>query len=265
MAPHESSGGAAAALALQAGGSAHGAKAAALGAAAGAGREQACFPLRFVAWCAVKTLTQLGVTLCAIAMALESGFWSAGLLYGGGDRGGYVGSGWAVESVQRIYVVQAVFELVDLAVELWMTLSADAGNDAHLPWDSIVHHFVSAAYALFVVATAPQQDALFLGLSVIAQGCQLIGPLYTANRLGLGRRFAQLPALILAVQLCWRLPLAAASLARAMQHWQVTPWPHLLICAILAHLDYRWTWWAVDLYRDAQVAAARSRAAGKRE
>jgi hypothetical protein len=198
------------------------------------------------------------VTLCAISMALESGFWSVGLL---GDGGGYVGSGWAVESVQLVYVVQALFELVDLAVELWMTLSVDAGNNAHLPWDSIVHHFVSAAYSGFVVATAPRHDPLFLGLSVIAQGCQLIGPLYTANRLGLGQRFAHLPALILAVQLCWRLPLAALSLARALQHWSVTPWPHMVICVILAHLDYRWTWWAVDLYRDAQEATLR--AAGK--
>lgn len=256
MAPHESSGGAAAAAQV-------------LSRVAGGGVKAGCVeprqeptggpPRSFVAWCAVKTLTQLSVTLCAISMALESGFWSVGLL---GD--GYVGSGWAVESVQLVYVVQALFELVDLSVELWMTLSVDAGNNAHLPWDSIVHHFVSAAYSGFVVATAPRHDPLFLGLSVIAQGCQLIGPLYTANRL-YGQRFAHLPGLILAVQLGWRLPLAALSLARALQHWSVTPWPHMVICVILAHLDYRWTWWAVDLYRDATLRSRtlRSRAAGK--
>mmetsp|Transcript_5148 Transcript_5148/g.9259 ORF Transcript_5148/g.9259 Transcript_5148/m.9259 type:complete len:267 (-) Transcript_5148:173-973(-) len=198
-------------------------------------RPRVKFPKRFYSWCLLKSLTQLTASFLSISFISQSNFFIPGY---------YDASVWSVEAVRSIYILQAAFEVLDFVFEMWMLRKQTTGN--HLPWDSIIHHAVSAAYAIYICLFADTLDIGFLGLAVTALACQVIGPLYTLHRLRL--RFRALPIMILVVQVVWRIPLAVVSVIRAIQFFMVAPWAHFFICVVLAVLDYRWTIWAYKLF-----------------
>jgi len=204
------------------------------------------FPAVFLAWCALKTLFQQTISLASISFIIESGFFVPF---------GYDAAVWPREQLISLMLPQAMFELIDLVFETWMTLRVQTTGD-HLPWDSIVHHLFTAAYYLYVWATADRYSTGFLGLPVAGLSCQVIGVLYTVHRLKFNFRWNGL--MLLFVQTLWRMPLAFVSLLRAAQFFWCAPWVHFLICALLANLDYRWTTWAYKLhYRMAKRYGAR--------
>lgn len=117
-------------------------------------------------------------------------------------------------------------------------------STAHLPWDSIIHHLVSAAYGFYIFLAAPTLDHGFLGLAVAAISCQVIGPLYTIHRLRW--HFRYLGYMLLAVQGGYRSPLAFVSILRCIQYFHEAPWAHIFIIVVLANFDYRWTIWSYN-------------------
>lgn len=187
----------------------------------------------------MKTATQLTVSLLSLCFIVESCFFVPGH---------YDASVWSRESVAWIYIVQGAFEVADLSAELWM-LSKESGRD-HLPWDSILHHGTSAAYAFYISWRAPVLDMGFLGLTIAALSCQVIGPLYTLHRWRF--KHPHLALAILIVQLGYRCPLAVVSIIRAIQYFNEAPFPHILIILCLSYLDYKWLGWAFNLYRRRQ-------------
>ncbi|GBG30142.1 Hypothetical Protein FCC1311_063622 [Hondaea fermentalgiana] len=194
------------------------------------------YPKRFLAWSFAKTITQLTIAFLSISFIVKSGFFIPGY---------YDGTVWSKQSIAWLYLAQGLFEVVDLGTELWM-LRRDSSKD-HLPWDSIIHHSVSAAYALYIFGWAEELDAAFLGLAVAALSCQVIGPLYTLHRWRFKHRHLALSILI--TQLGYRTPLAVVSVIRAIQYYKVAPWPHLVIMLCLSYLDYKWLNWAISLYK----------------
>mmetsp|Transcript_22370 Transcript_22370/g.63626 ORF Transcript_22370/g.63626 Transcript_22370/m.63626 type:complete len:263 (+) Transcript_22370:176-964(+) len=193
------------------------------------------FPKRFLTWAATKTAIQVTVSFFSIAFIAQSNLFVPFA---------YDPTVWSRESIRILYLPQGLFEVGDLAVELWMLRRQK--SKGHLPWDSIAHHLVSALYAFYIYTNVEHLDRGFLGLAASALACQVIGPLYTLHRLRVRWRF--LPLAILTVQIIWRCPLAIVSLFRAAQYYHEAPWAHFMICTVLAYLDYRWTVWAYKLH-----------------
>lgn len=136
------------------------------------------------------------------------------------------------------------------------------GRGDHMPWDSVAHHVVAAAYSSYIFTTYESQDPYFMGMAAAALSCQFIGPLYTLHRLKL--RHVYLSLAILVVQLGYRTPLALVSIARAVQYFFVSPLPHFFIMVTLAYLDYRWLQWAVKHHRRMRSESANKRLAANK-
>jgi len=159
------------------------------------------FPKRFYIWCSIRTIFQVAISFYALDFVINSNFF---------HPSGYQSDAWNKEHLRVMYLPQAVFELLDLLMELWMLRKEN--SKAHLPWDSIIHHGVSGMYALYIYVYADSLSHEFLGLAVAALSCQVIGPLYTIYRMKF--RFKYLGLVILAVQLLYRCPLALVSCLR---------------------------------------------------
>jgi len=183
----------------------------------------------------VKTVFQLSLTAASTIYLYQSNFFIPGY---------YESSVWSGSVISNIHMIQAVFEIGDLVAEL-LCLKHE-NSKAHLPYDSIIHHTVTAGYSFYVSIYYLDLHHEFLGLAIAGVACQLIGPLYTSHRLKY--RFKQLPLLTLIVQLGWRTPLAIVAVLRAFQFFHLTPWIHSILCLVLARLDYRWSLWALKNY-----------------
>eukprot|EP01127_Copromyxa_protea_P003186 TRINITY_DN13045_c0_g1_i1.p1 TRINITY_DN13045_c0_g1~~TRINITY_DN13045_c0_g1_i1.p1 ORF type:complete len:246 (-),score=41.15 TRINITY_DN13045_c0_g1_i1:63-749(-) len=188
-------------------------------------------PLYFYVWALLKSVIQLSVAGASLLFIYQSNFF---IPYK------YDALVWSKQSLQWLYLPQGIFECVDLAMELIMLRRQK--SKAHLPWDSIIHHLVSALYAFYIFLAADSLDHGFVGLAVAAISCQVIGPLYTIHRLRF--HFRYLGLCLLAVQGGYRSPLAFVSILRAIQYWHEAPWAHIFICVVLANFDYRWTIWS---------------------
>lgn len=180
----------------------------------------------------IKTSIQLSLTLLSITFIVQSGYF---VPYG------YDATVWSREDLAALCVPQAIFEIVDLFFETWMTVCVQKKAD-HMPWDSIFHHGITAGYYLYVYFAADSLTWSFLGLPVAGLSCQLIGFLYTLHRLKYHYMWVSFG--LLTVQLMWRTPLAVVSCLRALQHFYQCPIIHFFICAALLTLDLRWTRWS---------------------
>lgn len=193
----------------------------------------------YYAFAAFKTFCQLLITALSAMFLYQSSFFIPGR---------YSSGVWTAAACGYLQLFQAVFEMADLSAEL-IDLKQKKGSKGadHMPWDSIIHHFVSGGYAFYVFAFYDVLDQDFLGLAIAGMACQLIGPLYTMHRLKI--RPTWLPAATLGVQLLWRCPLALVSVIRAFQFFHVSPWVHSVLCLTLARLDYRWTQWSMKNFK----------------
>ncbi|GBG24299.1 Hypothetical Protein FCC1311_005172 [Hondaea fermentalgiana] len=193
------------------------------------------FPRIFLLWCMVKTSIQLSLSVLSITFIVQSGYF---------NPFGYDATVWSREDLCALCVPQAIFEIIDLFFETWMTMRVQKKSD-HMPWDSIFHHTITAAYYMYVYYTADNLTWSFLGLPVAGLSCQVIGFLYTLHRLKYHFRWIGLA--LLSVQLMYRTPLAIVSCLRALQHFYQCPIIHFFICAALLTLDLRWTRWSFKL------------------
>ena len=193
-------------------------------------------PLWFYIWAFVKSVTQLTVSGLSLLFIFQSNFFIPFR---------YNALVWQKTSLQWLYLPQAIFECVDLAMELFMLRRQKSAK--HLPWDSIGHHVSSALYGFYIFFAAETLDHGFMGLAVAAISCQIIGPLYTVHRLRW--HFRYLGLIILVVQGGYRSPLAFVSILRCIQYFHEAPWVHIFICVILAYFDYRWTIWSYNQHR----------------
>ena len=194
-------------------------------------------PWIFLVWCVIKTSVQLSLSICSITFIVNSGFF---------DPFGYDASVWSREVMYSLFLVQAIFETVDLLFETWMTLKPQKTIVRNIRLDSIFHHFITAVYYLYVYIAGSSLTTEFLGLPVAALSCQVIGILYTLNYLRY--RFRLLGLCLLCVQLLYRWPLAVVSCLRAVQYFWECPWIHLFMCGALLMLDLHCTKWAFNLH-----------------
>mmetsp|Transcript_8285 Transcript_8285/g.13417 ORF Transcript_8285/g.13417 Transcript_8285/m.13417 type:complete len:236 (-) Transcript_8285:4623-5330(-) len=193
-------------------------------------------PKRFKFWAVLKTAFQFVISLYSLSFIMKSKFFVPGR---------FDATVWSKEWLACFYLPQAVFELGDLFVEVWM-LSREKSRE-HMPWDSIMHHSAAASYGLYIYTYQDTLSHTFLGLACAALSCQFIGPLYTMYRLRY--RFRTLGLLLLTVQLLYRCPLAVVSVIRAIQHFGEAPFAHFCICMVLAYLDFKWLLWSFKIHR----------------
>lgn len=188
------------------------------------------FPRPFLLWCAVKTSIQLSLSVISMVFIAQSGFFVPW---------GYDASVWHRDNLVGLLPVQAAFELIDLVMETWVTLTVQT-KGSHLPYDSIVHHLLTASYYVLVYRAADLHTTAFLGMPVAGLSCQVIGMWYTTHRLRLPVPHWVIGMCMLVVQLLYRSPLALVSMLRAVEHWDDVPYAHFGICAALLTLDIRW-------------------------
>jgi len=194
------------------------------------------FPKRFLLWCVLKTSVQLSLSLLSMAFIVQSGFFTFN----------YDASVWSREDLAILLVPQAIFEFVDFWAEWWMTMRVKR-DSSFLPIDSLVHHSLTCGYYTYIYVYADYYSTDVLGLAVAGLSCQILGFLFTVYRLKLNWKHNGIALLVL--QLGYRWPLAVTSLVRAYTNFHQVPWIHLLLCAALLMLDYRWTKWAFKLLK----------------
>jgi len=193
-------------------------------------------PALFIVWCMIKSSIQMVLSIRALEYLMLSGFFIPG---------GYNAAIWPKDTVTYYFVCQVVFEVIDFIAELAMLKYR--GDLGQMPWDSIIHHGLTAGYFFLAWLYSDVYPMEYIGLAFAPISCQLVGPFYTAHRLGF--RTKALIYGMITTQFAFRWPLALASWGRVFAHYNIVPLAHIGICIILTILDFRWSKWQFKVFK----------------